>query len=161
MRIGIVVISLLLAGLALSLDLHAQPGKAQKGEGLATVTRVRLGAAWRNTGGFPGYGPYDPFYWGGLFSPWSAPGSALASNPYPPIGTIRLKVTPPQARVTIDGGYAGTVEELRDLRLPPGAFPVQFNLAGFEEQQQRIYVLSGKTMQLDIKLRAQPAGAKP
>jgi hypothetical protein len=72
-----------------------------------------------------------------------------------------LRVTPPQARVSINSAFAGTVEELRDLRLPPGAYLVQFDLEGFQTQQRKIYVLSGKTMRLDVTLRLEPQGGKP
>jgi hypothetical protein len=70
-------------------------------------------------------------------------------------------VTPPQARVTIEGAFAGSVDELNDLRLTPGACLAQFGLEGSQEQQQEIYVMSGKTMRLDVTLRPEPQGEKP
>jgi hypothetical protein len=151
------------AGLLLAAGLQAQPGKAPKGDRSTTLTRLRLGPVGLGAG----YGWYDPFLWGGLgygaFYPYPTlwpNGYWLAANPSPPLGTVRLRVTPPQARVTIDSAFAGTVEELRDLRLPPGAYLVQFDLEGFQIQQRKIYVLSGKTMRLDVTLRPEPQGEK-
>jgi len=151
-------------GLLLAAGLQAQPGKAPKGDARAASTRLRLGPVGLGAG----YGWYDPFLWGRLgydaFYPdptlWPN-GYWLAANPSPPPGTARLRVTPPQARVTIDGAFAGTVEELRDLRLPPGAYLVQFDLEGFQTQQQKVYVLSGKTMRLDVTLRPEQQGERP
>ena len=151
-------------GLLLAAGLQAQAGKAPKGDARAASTRLRLGLVGLGAG----YGWYDPFLWGGLgygaFCPYPTlwpNGYWLAANPSPPPGTARLRVTPPQARVTIDSAFAGTVEELRDLRLPPGAYLVQFDLEGFQTQQQKVYVLSGKTMRLDVTLRLEPQGGKP
>ncbi len=159
----------LLAGLLLAAGLGAQPGKAPKGEVRATVTRLRLGPIALGAGGSWGrspYGWYDPFLWGGMwhggpYAPWWPYAPWLAPNPALPTGTVRLKVAPPQARVILNGAFAGTVEELRELRLPPGVFQVQFDSAGFQEQQQKMYILSGKTMRLEVTLQPQPQGAKP
>jgi hypothetical protein len=152
------------AGLLLAADLQAQPGKAPKGDASTTLTRFRLGPIWLGAG----YGWHDPFLLSGLgygaFYPYPIiwpNGYWLAANLSHPAGIVRLSVTPPQVRVTIDGAFAGTIEELKNLRLPSGAYVLQFDLEGAQTQQRKIYVLSGKTIRLDVTLRPEPQGEKP
>jgi hypothetical protein len=136
----------------LGLCLAAVPAAAQRGG-------FRGGGAMR--GGFAGvpqrtiivpsfgfygaYGPwfYDPFWFGG---PWMGvyPGYGYARGSA--LGEVRIKTPLKDAEVMIDGAYAGTTSERKNMWLKPGAHDIEIRAAGHEPFQKRVYVLSAKTM---------------
>lgn len=95
--------------------------------------------------GYPYYF-YDPF-WAPF--PWYAPAyySATAARP---MGEVRLSGVDKLAEVYIDGGYAGVVKDLKQLRLDPGAYTVEIHAQGKAPQQRRLYVISNKTVKVDF-----------
>ena len=95
------------------------------------------------------YGPccmgYDPFW---SATPWYYPGYSTA----PEAGKVVLQHAAPDAQVYIEGGYAGEAGKLKSLRLQPGVYDLEVrSVAG--NFQQRIYVLSGKTLKIDTRSR--------
>lgn len=125
---------------------------------------LRLGTAALNVGyisgplWYPyaayGYYPYygavlDPF-WGPL-SPYYYPASIAYGVDK---GQIQLKADPKDAAVYIDGAYAGTAKQLKNIWLDPGAYDLSVRAAGREPFQQRLYVLTGKTLGISAKLTA-------
>ena len=122
---------------------------------------LRLGTVALNAGyiygplwyPYPTYGYYP--YYGGVFDPFWAPFSPYyypASFPYgADKGQIELKADP---AVYIDGAYAGTVQRLKNIWLDPGAYDLSLNAAGREPFHQRVYVLTGKTLNINAKLTA-------
>ena len=107
--------------------------------------------------------PYVPYgyypYYGAAFEPFWAPFSPY----YYPVslayavdkGQIQLKADPKEAAVYIDGAYAGTVQHLKNIWLDPGAYDLSISSAGREPFQQRVYVLTGKTLSISAKLARQ------
>ena len=110
------------------------------------------------------YAPYGHYpYYGALHDPFWAPFSAYyfpASFAYgEDKGQIALKADPKDAAVYIDEAYAGTVQRLKNIWLHPGAYDLSIRAAGREPFQQRVYVLTGKTLNINAKLAAL-SGAK-
>jgi hypothetical protein len=141
--------------------------------------RVRLGGImigagyshWSGPPAFPFYprwgyypGLWAPGYWG-LYSPWYDPfymtwlhpgfynGFARQLN----FGEVKLKATQKDADVFLDSAYAGTSAKLRTMWLQPGAYNLELR-SGDRVFKKRIYVLSGKTLELRPEL-AQSAAA--
>ncbi len=103
-----------------------------------------------------GFYPYDAIYSGLLWSPiWGAyygPEYLSYGNGK---GEVRLAAEPKDAAVYLDGAYAGTANRLKTIWLDPGAYNLSVSAEGREPFQQRIYVLSGKTLKLAAKLAYQ------
>jgi hypothetical protein len=113
---------------------------------------------------WPGMYPYG-FPYGPFYSPVSA---ALWWDPFwgffPPVyaaayfragdgkGEIKLNDAPKSASVYLNGGYAGTVEHLRNFWLDPGVYDLMLSAPDGREYQQRVYVLTGKTLKIGAKL---------
>jgi len=125
---------------------------------------LRLGTVALNAGYVSGpfWYPYAPYgyypYYGALFDPLWAPFSPYyypASFAYgADKGQIELKADPKDAAVYIDEAYAGTVQRLKNMWLDPGAYDISIRAAGREPFQQRVYVLTGKTLNINAKLIA-------
>jgi len=110
--------------------------------------------------GYPGYwGFYDPLWWNPFWFPY---GSYGGFAPGQRKGQVKLKVEPKTAEVWIDGGYAGSVTSLKgSLWLDPGAYDFCFKAAGHENYCRRIYMLSGKDLEVLAKLLPVPAEVVP
>lgn len=125
---------------------------------------LRLGTVALNVGYISGplWYPYAPYgyypYYGGVFDPFWAPFSPYyypASFPYGvDKGQIELKADPKDAAVYIDGAYAGTVQHLKNIWLDPGAYDISLSASGREPFHQRVYVLTGKTLNINARLAA-------
>lgn len=132
--------------------------------------RIRLGGIsagyghWSGPGWYgPGYGPwaYVPGYyrpWWGLYDPfWSS--GYLHSGLYrgfaqgPNMGQIKLDAAK-ESSVYLDGAFAGTAAKLKSMWLEPGIYELQVVSTDGEEYKRKLYVLSGKT--LNIKTGARP-----
>jgi hypothetical protein len=106
--------------------------------------------------GFP-YGPFysplgvatwwDPF-WG--FFPAVYPVGYF--SPGDGRGEVKLNDAPKGASVYVNGGYAGTVEHLKSFWLDPGAYDLVLSTPDGRQYQQRVYVLTGKTLKIEAKL---------
>ncbi len=128
-----------------------------------------VGGGYAHSSGFYpypfAYGPfYDPFYY-----PFCA---ALLWNPfwgyYPPFypagyfdsgagnGELKLTGAPKDASVYVNGGYAGTMANLKSFWLEPGAYDLAVTTADGRRFQQRVYMLTGKTLKVDAKPLERP-----
>lgn len=76
-------------------------------------------------------------------------------------GEIRLTADPKEAKVYIDGGYAGTADKLKIVWLDPGAYDLTVSAAGREDFHQRLYVLSGKSLKISAKLDPEQTKVNP
>jgi PEGA domain len=76
-------------------------------------------------------------------------------------GEIRLTAEPKEAKVFIDGGYAGPAGKLKTLWLDPGAYDLTVSAAGREDFHQRLYVLSGKSLKITAKLDPEQTKENP
>lgn len=124
------------------------------------VMTPALEAQWRR-GGF-GYGPrmaYRGWYGGMGFYPWfptmgwGGPmigiGSGFGSNE----GKLKVETPIKDAEVLIDGAFAGTVGELKTVRLKPGAYNIAVRAPGRTRYEERVYVVAGKTLKIRPELR--------
>ena len=137
---------------------------------------VAVGAGYSHLSGpiypysypFPYYAPYG-FYpgdwvtaslWYPLWtpSPFYGPGYFAYNNGR---GEVRLTTDPKDARVYIDGGYAGIAGKLKNLWLDPGAYDLTVSAPGRQDFRERLYVLSGKSLKITAKLNTAVVKEKP
>ncbi len=106
----------------------------------AATTRAGAGAA---TGGrMVSY--YDGWYGGGY---WGYPYGGWGSTHYyvhRDIGSVRVLVDPSEARVYVDGYYAGTVDDFdglfQRLNVSPGRHEITLKLEGYKTHRVKVYV---------------------
>ena len=140
---------------------------------------IAVGASY--TRGWPGYGFYGPRYWGpGWYGPYNAwwPGwgwydpfwySPLAVHPGhwmgfargEGMGEVKLDTDAKTASVYIDGAYAGPVKDRRNMWLRPGTYDLQVREGDKKLFEQRIYVLSGKTLRVRPEFTEAAAEVNP
>jgi archaellum component FlaG (FlaF/FlaG flagellin family) len=121
--------------------------------------------------GYPGWGwgGYYPAYWGYWWpygygysawgaGYWTAPWGAGAVYSYaqPDRGAIRVLADPSDARVYVDGYYAGVVDDFdglfQRLHLAPGRHEISLKLGGYKTHRVRVYVGSGSTLKIDHEM---------
>src|SRR5512139_1522382 len=120
-----------------------------------------------------GSGWYYPGYWGGYWWPyasygwyggyWGYPwgwggggGYTVYHSEGPRTGSVRVLVDPAEARVYVDGYYAGTVDDFdglfQRLNVPVGRHEVTIKLEGFKSHRMRVYVPAEGTVKLEYDL---------
>jgi hypothetical protein len=84
----------------------------------------------------PGFGVHYGNYYGGYYG-W--PGSYAPPADYGQahdVGELRLRVSPKTAKVFVDGGYAGTVDDFdgtfQALKLESGSYAIRLEAPGYE-----------------------------
>jgi hypothetical protein len=75
------------------------------------------------------------------------------------MGEVKVSSAPKDSLVYIDGAYAGLAGKLKSMWLEPGAYNLRI-LAGDQSYEKRIYVLSGKTLELQAALKPTPEVSK-
>ena len=94
-------------------------------------------------GGYYGPGWYGPGWYG---PGWGAP---YWYDRGPVTGGVRFDTKMKDASVYLDGGYAGTVGQLKTFQLRPGSYNVELrDHNGRSFYQERIEVVAGKTLKL-------------
>jgi len=97
-------------------------------------------------GGYYGY--YDPWMWGDPY-----PSSAY----YDHDGSLKLKVSPRQAEVYVDGYFAGSVDDydgvFQQLRINPGPHRIEVRLDGYETLTFDVRIEPGRTITYKGDLR--------
>jgi hypothetical protein len=103
---------------------------------------------------YPGFfwNPYDPFYY---------PANYLVFPPGANKGEVKLRAEPKTAEVYINGGYAGTADQLKSLWLEPGVYELTVKAPSFSPFSRRVYILTGKSLKIDARLEPEKAEAKP
>ncbi len=96
------------------------------------------------------YGFYDPFY--GPYYPGIYGGSLGYGADK---GEVKLSTSGKGAQVYLDGAYAGPADKLKNMWLDPGAYNLSVSAPGQQKFEQRIYVISGKTLKIRAQLSAQ------
>ena len=108
-------------------------------------------------GPHPFYGNYGYGYGGYAYPP--APYSPWQVSGYD-IGGVRLKIRPRDAKVFVDGHYAGLVDDFdgtfQSLRLEQGGHKIEIHMPGFEDLELDIHVQPGRTITLSESLRPRP-----
>ena len=99
---------------------------------------------------FRGYfGPawYGPAYYGWYGPAYVAP---YAYVPGPNVGKVKIETRMKDASVFVDGGYAGTVGQLKTFPLRPGTHDIELrDPSGNSFFQEHIDVVAGKTIKLE------------
>jgi hypothetical protein len=117
-----------------------------------------LGYIWDPFWFGPGYGWADPWGFGGL---GYGGGGGYAGGDDPQEiegqGGLRIKVKPREARVLVDGTFAGTVDDFdgnfQKLRLDEGAHKVELQADGFEPLRFDVLIVEGQTVTYKGTLR--------
>jgi hypothetical protein len=106
-------------------------------------------------GGFGGAGVVRPFGYYGFYDPWiwgpSWYGGSYWGYGYSMpagMGKIRIKTQLKDAEVFVDGAYAGTAGQTKDMFLDSGAHDIEVRAADHPKFAERVYVLSGKTLNI-------------
>jgi len=108
-------------------------------------------------GGF--YYGYSPYYYSGYYgySPYYYGGGYRSGYGYR-TGSLRLLVEPNEARVYVDGYYAGIVDDFdglfQRLNISPGRHEISFKLEGFRTYRVRVYVPLDQTVKVHYRMQA-------
>jgi PEGA domain len=94
-------------------------------------------------GGYYGPGFYGPAW----YSPgWYGPYGYVSG---PVTGGVKFETKNKDAAVYVDGGYAGTVGQLKTFQLRPGAHNLQLrDHEGYLFYEEQVTVIAGKTVKL-------------
>jgi len=105
---------------------------------------------WGYGSGFyqPWWGLYDPFWTSAYVHPALYGGFVSGPN----MGQVKLNA-PKDASVYLDGAFAGSVEKLKSIPLEPGIYELKISGANGSEYHKKIYVLSGKTLNIRAELK--------
>jgi len=115
------------------------------------------------------YGPYYPYgpygYWGPYYAPYAwGPYGSPYDTPYGygarRLGEVHIKSPDRDARVYINGSYAGRAHDLKRFYLKPGSYTIELRLGGGQVMSHRIYVLADRSVRLDFT-RAGPDVEEP
>jgi hypothetical protein len=74
------------------------------------------------------------------------------------LGEVKLDTEAKGASVYIDGGYAGQAKDRRSMWLRPGTYDLRLRDDG-RIYEQRVYVLSGKTLRVRPEFTTGPGEA--
>jgi len=77
------------------------------------------------------------------------------------VGALILDTNPPDARVTLDGIYAGTTDKLGPFQLPVGEHTLHIEAPGFEPSDIIVKFDQPGVQSLNVKLKRLTATAKP
>jgi hypothetical protein len=89
-------------------------------------------------------------------SEWNCFIAKFSSGHRPSEGQVRLEKAPKTAEVYLDGAYAGTAGELKNMWLDSGAYDIEVRASVGATFRRRVYVLSGKTLKLRSELEVKP-----
>lgn len=110
-----------------------------------------------------GYMAYDPFlfgsygypdYYGGYYDPYYGGGgggySSGAAAAFRGVGSLRLKVKPPNAQVFVDGYFVGTVDSFdgvfQRLNVEAGSHRIELKADGYAPTEFDVMVVPGETI---------------
>ncbi|HXY38182.1 MAG TPA: PEGA domain-containing protein [Vicinamibacteria bacterium] len=108
------------------------------------------GSYWWPYGGWG----WNAGYWG---NPWGWGGGAMYHSAEDETGSVRVLVDPSDARVYVDGYYAGTVDDFdglfQRLHVAPGQHEITLKLEGYQSHRMRVYVSPDTTLKLQYKMQ--------
>jgi hypothetical protein len=104
-------------------------------------------------GGYWGPGWYGPSWYGPGWGWYGAPyGYGYGYSAAPTTGSVKFETKTKEmkdAAVYVDGGYAGTVGELKTFQLRPGDHNLELrDHDGRSIYQERVSVIAGKTLKI-------------
>jgi hypothetical protein len=112
-------------------------------------------------GYYPGYWgswwPYGAYGWYGYGYPWGwGGGGTVYHHVESETGSVRVLVDPSEARVYVDGYYAGTVDDFdglfQRLHVSPGRHEIALKLEGYTTHRVKVYVAPDSTVKLHYDL---------
>jgi hypothetical protein len=176
---ALLVLALSLATAATFAQHHGGGSAGHAGGNYHAASCVRSGGY---SGGGYGYGGYGyggyPAFGNDGYAQWTPP-NAWGANRYPSenpcqagcnpdagyewdsVGTLILDTNPPQARVSLDGIYAGTTDRLGPFQLPVGEHTLHIEAIGFEPSDIIVRFDKPGVQSLNIELKRLTASAKP
>jgi len=79
------------------------------------------------------------------------------------VGALILHTNPPKARVSLDGVYVGTADQLGPIQLPKGEHTLHIEAPGYEPSDTIVKFdkPGAQTLNVELKRRTPPAPAKP
>ena len=99
--------------------------------------------------GFGGFYPYWGFwpgaYYGGPFYGYSG-GYYAGTN----MGKVKIEDADKMDRIYLEGAYAGVAGDLKTIHLRSGTYNLEVKRGGTNVLNQRVYVLSGKTVRVIV-----------
>ncbi len=113
---------------------------------------------WWPYDGFYGGGYYGGGYYGGGYygSPYGYPYGYRYRYRYNDTGAIRLLVDPDDARVYVDGYYAGVVDDFdglfQRLHVSPGRHEIALKRDGYQTHRIKVYVAEDSTLKIRYKM---------
>jgi hypothetical protein len=118
---------------------------------------------WGYGGYYPGWGysywwPYGSFGWyGGYWGyPWGWGGGSVYHHVEHESGSVRVLVDPSEARVYVDGYYAGTVDDFdglfQRLHVSPGRHEIALKLEGYKTHRVKVYAAPESTVKIEYEL---------
>ena len=144
---------------------YSRPREGRPATGTAVERRGDSGGGNRGNGGtvvIGGgyYGGFYPWGWGGLglggyygyYDPygWDDPYPQSVGYGYGNDGALKLKVTPRQAEVLVDGYFAGAVDDydglFQRLRLEAGPHRIEVRLDGYEPLSFEVRIQPDRTV---------------
>ncbi len=106
------------------------------------------------------YSYYYPYY----YAPYGFYG-AYYGGFYDPLSSVRVEVHPREARVYVDGYFAGDVDRydgtFQRLRLSPGPHQIEVYLEGYKTLRQTVYLTPDSTFKLRGELVKLAEGQPP
>ena len=110
---------------------------------IAPMASARGGVVIVRGGFYGGPGWYGPAWYGPGYG-WYGPYGYEAR---PNAGSVKIETKMKDAGVYVDGGYAGTVGQLKTFHLRPGSHQVELRAPdGHSFYQEQITVIAGKTL---------------
>lgn len=111
--------------------------------------------------GYPYYYPFSyaasvgwsPYWWGYYPSMYPA---AYWMDSSANSGKVKIETVREDGELLIDGAYAGVLKDLKTLSLAPGAYNLEIRVPDMEPYQKRIYVLTGKTVNIAPQFKPLP-----
>ncbi|MBZ5554888.1 MAG: hypothetical protein LAO21_19405 [Acidobacteriia bacterium] len=183
MHVARILLVLLLGGscivpsLVRAADEQVWPASGKEATGVEVIPEhgvkvgsISLGAFYSYSAGCPfpySCSPYfwDPFYYGFWPSYWVYPSFYPAYHPgyFLPGqgGEVRLQTNAKTAEVYLNSAFAGIAGHLKSFWLAPGVYELEIRTEKGVILQQRIYVLTGKTIRVKAALAEQEKEARP
>ncbi len=141
---------------------HPRPGTGHGGHGGSGGYYPGWGyGGWYYPGWYGSYWwPYDVYgwyggYWG--YPYWGGTGGAGYQDVGREAGSVRVLVDPSEARVYVDGYYAGVVDDFdglfQRLHVAPGRHEITFKLEGYQSHRVKVYVSPDATLKLHYTMQ--------
>jgi hypothetical protein len=136
---------------------HGHGGGGYHGGGYHGGGHVHVGVGFGYYGYWGGYYPW--FYWG-PYSPFWYPYPyfyppypyGYGGYPYYPTSSVRLEVIPKEAKVFVDGYFAGVVDDydgtFQRLHVSPGKHEILLYLEGYHSLKQTLYLSPDSTYKM-------------